>query len=101
MPSLSRFGRVAEPPLFDFKEARALKLFKIRADASLACPHVVGELDLPRKAGVVILGIFEKHCIRELGTNREVFFCENEIRNLSEAVPCDRIGTDDLNVAFS
>ena len=51
------------------------------------------------KAGAIVPGVLEKHSVRELGANGKFPLRENEIRHLREAVACDGIGTDDLDVA--
>ena len=91
---------LAEATLLDFQQLRRLKLLKVGPDAAIRGAHVLGQLDLPRKAGVVVPGVLEQHRIGELGANRDVLLGEDEVRDLGEAVARDRIGPDDLDVAF-
>src|SRR5205807_4567679 len=91
--------RLAETALLDFEDARSLKLLQIGSDAALPCAHILGELQLPRKAGIVAPCVFQQHGIGELGSDRNVFLYEDEIRHLREAMKGDGIGSDDLDVA--
>ena len=45
--------------LGDFQEADCLKLFKIRANTALPCPHVVCEFGLTRKTAIIVPSVFK------------------------------------------
>jgi len=87
--------------LLDLQQFGRLKLLEVGADAAIGGPHILGELDLPRKAGVIAPGVLKEHRIGELGADGDVLFGEDEIRDLGEAMTRREIGADDLNVALS
>lgn len=89
-----------EAALFNLKKAGALKLFKIRADASFCGPHIVREFDLTWKARVVAPCVFQKHGVCKLRTDRKFLFCQNEIRHLGKTVSRNRICSYQFNIPF-
>src|SRR5665213_2798707 len=92
--------RLAEATLLDFQEAHTLKLLEMGAYTSLARTHVVGELQLTGKAGIVAPRIFQEHRVSELRSNRNVLLGENEIRDLRKTVTCGEVSTDNLDVTI-
>jgi hypothetical protein len=91
---------LSKPSLFDLQQLYRFKFLEIRADTAFCGSHVLGEPDLAGKAGVVVPRVFEKHGVGELRANRNIFFCEKEIRDLGKAVARRKIGTDYLNVSL-
>ena len=92
---------LAEAPLFDLQQLHGFQLFEIRANAAFGCTHVLCEPNLSGKAGVVIPCVLEKHRVSELSADGDIFFGENEVRDLSEAMTGCKIGTNDFDIAFS
>src|ERR1700731_5323900 len=95
-----QIGLSQAPPL-DLKELRGLKFLEISPDGAIRCSHVFGELNLPRKARIIVPCVFKQHGVRELGADGYLFLGQNEIRHLSEAMARDGIGTHNLDVAVS
>jgi hypothetical protein len=92
--------RFAQSSLCDLQQLCGLKLFEVGADAPVGGAHIVCELDLAGKAGVIVPCIFEQHGVRELGANGYVLFCKNEIWDLGEAVTRCKIGAHDFDIAL-
>ena len=90
---------LAKSSLGHFQEAGILQLFEVGSHTTLPRPHVVGELLLAGKAGVVRPGVFQEHGIGELGADAQVLIGEDEVWDLGEAMARDGIGADDLDVA--
>jgi hypothetical protein len=92
--------RLPKPTLLNFKKASAFKFFEIRANAALSSAHIIGEFDLSWKARIVTPRVFQEHGIRQLRSNGEFLFCQNEIRDLREALTRNRIGSNELDVSL-
>jgi hypothetical protein len=92
---------LSKPSLFDLQQVYRLKFLEIRADTAFCGSHVLSEPDLAGKAGVVVPRVFEKHRVGELRANRNIFFGENEIWDLGEAVPRCKISTNNFDVSLS
>ena len=90
---------LAEASLGDLKEAGVLQLLEVGADTSLPCPHVVSELLLARKTGIVTPGIFEQHGVSELATDTDVLVGQHEVGYLRKPAAGGRVGGNDLDVA--
>jgi len=90
---------LAKAPLGHFEEAGILQFFEVGSHTAFPCSHVVRELLLAGKAGVIRPGVFQKHGIGELGADTELLIGEDEVRDLGEAMERDGISTDDLDVA--
>lgn len=92
--------RFPKSTLLDFKKAGALKLFEIRANTAHRSAHIIGEFDLSWEARVVAPCVLQEHGVGELCSDGEFLFCQNEIRNLREAMTRNRIGSNELDVSL-
>jgi len=90
---------LAETSLGNFEEAGVFQLLEVGADTSLPCPHVVGELLLARKTGIVTPGIFEQHGVSELATDTDILVGQHEIGHLRKPAASGRVGGNDLDIA--
>jgi hypothetical protein len=88
-----------EASLLDFKEFGILKFLEIGPHAALPRTHIDGECMLTRIDGAVGPRVFEQHCVRELGPNREILVGEDEVGDHRKAVSRGRICADEFDIA--
>ena len=93
--------RLSKSALRDLEKAAGFEFLQIRADATLPRPHIFGQLRLPREAGVVSPGVFQKHGVGELGSDGQLFLGEDEVRHLREAMKGDGISPISMLRAMS
>ena len=89
----------AKTALHDFKKAGRLQLLEICAHTSLPRANVFRKPLLTRKTSIVCPCVLEEHGVGHLAADGEFLVGQDEIRNLREPVPGNRISVDDLNRA--
>ena len=83
-----------------FDEGATLKLLDVAVHACNTHSNIFREPILAGKAKIVVPRVAQKEGVNGLGSDGDIRVTEDEVRNLSEALECDRIRTVYPHVAL-